>query len=132
MINKIDLPAANLPLCYEQMEEILALPREEALCVSGKTGEGVPELLRAIVERIPHPTVTDEPGSSALIFDSNYDSYRGVVNYVRVRNGVFRRGSHEYLGKGIVNYDRPDLQKIMNESTSHTEAINRDNWIGAE
>ena len=41
-------------------------------------------------------------------------------------------GSHEYLGKGIVNYDRPDLQKIMNESTSHTEAINRDNWIGAE
>ena len=45
---------------------------------------------------------------------------------------VFRRGSHEYLGKGIVNYDRPDLQKIMNESTSHTEAINRDNWIGAE
>lgn len=45
---------------------------------------------------------------------------------------VFRRGSHEYLGKGIVNYNRPDLQKIMNESTSHTEAINRDNWIGAE
>ena len=74
------------------MEEILALPREEALCVSGKTGEGVPELLRAIVERIPHPTVTDEPGSSALIFDSNYDAYRGVVNYVRVRNGEFRRG----------------------------------------
>ena len=92
VINKIDLPAANLPLCYEQMEEILALPREEALCVSGKTGEGVPELLRAIVERIPHPTVTDEPGSSALIFDSNYDAYRGVVNYVRVRNGEFRRG----------------------------------------
>ena len=45
---------------------------------------------------------------------------------------VFRRGSHEYLGKGIVNYNRPDLQKIMNESTSHTEAINRDNWIGAD
>ena len=92
VINKIDLPAANLPLCYEQMEEILALPREEALCVSGKTGEGVPELLRAIVERIPHPVVTDEPGASALIFDSNYDAYRGVVNYVRVRNGEFRRG----------------------------------------
>ena len=45
---------------------------------------------------------------------------------------VFRRGSHEYLGKGIVNYDRPDLQKIINENASHTEAINRDNWIGAE
>ncbi|MBQ4336697.1 MAG: GTP-binding protein, partial [Lentisphaeria bacterium] len=48
IINKIDLPAANLPLCYEQMEEILALPREEAMMVSGKTGEGVPELLEAI------------------------------------------------------------------------------------
>ena len=47
VINKIDLPASNLELCYEQMEEILALPREEALCVSGKTGEGVPELLKA-------------------------------------------------------------------------------------
>ena len=93
-INKIDLPAANLPLCYEQMEEILALPREESLCVSGKTGEGVPELLEAVVNRIPPPTIDpEEKGSCALIFDSNYDSYRGVVNYVRVRNGVFRRGS---------------------------------------
>ncbi len=93
VINKIDLPAANLPLCYEQMEEVLALPREESLCVSGKTGEGVAELLEAVIRRIPPPTVSeDEKGSCALIFDSNYDAYRGVVNYVRVRNGVFKRG----------------------------------------
>ena len=93
VINKIDLPASNLPLCYEQMEEILALPREEALSVSGKTGEGVPELLRAVIERIPHPVLLDERGASALIFDSNYDAYRGVVNYVRVKNGSFKRGT---------------------------------------
>ncbi|MBS1368988.1 MAG: elongation factor 4 [Lentisphaeria bacterium] len=93
VINKIDLPAANLDLCCEQMEEVLALPREEALCVSGKTGEGVAELLRAIVERIPHPVEPQMAGTAALIFDSMYDTFRGVVNYVRVTNGSFRRGT---------------------------------------
>ncbi|MBO5821400.1 MAG: elongation factor 4, partial [Lentisphaeria bacterium] len=93
VINKIDLPAANLEMCYEQMEEILALPREEALSVSGKTGAGVAELLKAIIERIPHPVVDDEPGAAALVFDSRYDTFRGVVNFVRVRRGVFKRGT---------------------------------------
>ena len=93
VINKIDLPAANLPLCYEQMEEILALPREESMTVSGKTGEGVAELLKAVIERIPPPTLDDEAGSAALVFDSRYDTFRGVVNFVRVRRGVFKRGT---------------------------------------
>ena len=93
VINKIDLPAANLELCYEQMEEILALPREEALCVSGKTGAGVKELLEAIVKRIPPPETEETNGSSALVFDSVYDSFRGVVNYVRVVDGSFKRGT---------------------------------------
>ena len=93
VINKIDLPAANLPMCYEQMEEILALPREEALMVSGKTGEGVAELLKAIIDRIPSPELDDESGSAALVFDSRYDTFRGVVNFVRVKRGVFKRGT---------------------------------------
>ncbi len=97
VINKIDLPAANMALCYEQMEEILAIPREEALLVSGKTGDGVPELLEAVVQRFAPPEEPEQPGSCALIFDSNYDSYRGVVTYVRVRKGVFRRGSRVRL-----------------------------------
>ena len=92
LINKIDLPAANLPLCYEQMEEVLAIPREEALLVSGKTGEGVPDLLEAIVERVPAPGKMDYSGTSALIFDSTYDAYRGVVTYVRMFSGEFKRG----------------------------------------
>ncbi len=92
IINKIDLPAANLPLCYEQMEEILAIPREESLLVSGKTGEGVPSLLEAIVERVPCPEAMTYSGTSALIFDSTYDAYRGVVTYVRMFSGEFRRG----------------------------------------
>ena len=93
VINKIDLPAANLPLCFEQMEEILALPREEALMVSGKTGEGVAELLQAVIERIPPPEVGSEEGAAALIFDSRYDTFRGVVNFVRIQRGVFQRGT---------------------------------------
>ena len=96
LINKIDLPAANLELCYEQMEEVLAIPREEALLVSGKTGEGVPELFEAVVNRIPSPTDIGG-GPSALIFDSTYDSYRGVVVYVRVMSGSFRRGDRMKL-----------------------------------
>ena len=93
VINKIDLPAANLELCYEQMEEILAIPREEALAVSGKTGEGVAELLAEVIKRVPPPEETNEDGTAALIFDSQYDTFRGVVNFVRVRRGTFKRGT---------------------------------------
>lgn len=93
LINKIDLPAADLNLCFEQMEEVLAIPREEAMCVSGKTGEGVKELLEAVVKRVPPPVLPGFDGASALIFDSQYDTFRGVVTYLRVKTGSFKRGS---------------------------------------
>lgn len=92
IINKIDLPAADLEMCYEQMEEVLAIPREEALSCSAKDGIGIKEILEAVVERIPPPEKADFDGSAALIFDSQYDTFRGVVTYVRVVNGEFRRG----------------------------------------
>ena len=117
VINKIDLPAANLPRCFEQMEEVLALPREEALLVSGKTGEGVPELLKAVIERVPPPRVDGERGAAALIFDSRYDTFRGVVNFVRVQRGCFRRGTRIRLfANGIeselkeVGHFSPDMK----------------------
>ncbi len=93
VINKIDLPAANLEMCYEQMEEILAIPREEAIPVSAKEGIGIPEVLEAIVHRVPSPKRPADNESGALIFDSNYDSFRGVVTYIRVVNGSFSRGA---------------------------------------
>ena len=92
LINKIDLPAADVPLCLEQLEEILAIPREEALLVSAKDGTGVPEVLEAIVERIPPPAEDAGSGCKALIFDSLYDAYRGVVIYVRIFSGSFKAG----------------------------------------
>ncbi len=92
IINKIDLPAADIPMCGEQMEEILAIPREESLAVSAKTGEGIHELLETIVKRIPPPVKKEVKGTAALVFDSIYDAYRGVVIYVRVFEGSLRRG----------------------------------------
>ncbi len=92
IVNKIDLPAADIDMCGEQMEEILAIPQEEALPVSAKTGEGIHDLLEAIVKRIPPPQKKKQKGTAALVFDSIYDAYRGVVIYVRVFEGSLRRG----------------------------------------
>ncbi len=92
VINKIDLPAADLDMCHEQLEEILAIPREEAIAVSAKDGTGIPAVLEAIVKLIPPPKGSEDAPANALVFDSIYDTYRGVVTYVRVYNGSFRRG----------------------------------------
>ncbi|MEI6422524.1 MAG: translation elongation factor 4 [Lentisphaerota bacterium] len=92
VINKIDLPASDPELCMEQMEEILAIPRDEVILVSAKEGIGIKELLEAVVRIVPHPNVPEEDNIRALIFDSTYDAYRGVVNYVRVVSGFLQRG----------------------------------------
>ena len=92
VINKIDLPASDLNMCYEQLEEILAIPREEAIAVSAKEGTGIPAVLEAIVKLVPPPKGAVDKTTNALIFDSIYDAYRGVVTYVRVYNGGFKRG----------------------------------------
>ncbi|MCK4983318.1 MAG: translation elongation factor 4, partial [Victivallaceae bacterium] len=93
VINKIDLPATDLEMCYEQMEEVLAIPREEALLCSAKEGIGIEEIMEAVVNRIPPPSKPEFDGSAALIFDSTYDAYRGVVIYVRMMRGKFKRGT---------------------------------------
>ncbi len=98
LINKIDLPASDIDMCFEQMEEILAIPREEALMVSAKDGTGIKEVLEAVIDRIPYPEpIKNEDGVAALIFDSSYDPFRGVVSYVRVFNGSLARGRKIHL-----------------------------------
>lgn len=94
VINKIDLPAADIETCLEQIEEILALPAEDCLLVSAKEDQGINELLEAIVSRIPAPSepAAEKEGLRALVFDSVYNKYRGVVGYVRVLNGAMRGG----------------------------------------
>jgi GTP-binding protein LepA len=87
-LNKIDLPAANPDYYADEIERVLGIPAGEILRISAKTGEGVPDLLDAIVERIPAPKGDPDQPLQALIFDSQFDQYRGVVSSVRVMNGV--------------------------------------------
>ena len=90
IINKIDLPSANLDLCIRQLEDILTIPAEEAILASGKSGIGIEDILEAVVQRVPPPRWTDYPQTRALVFDSLFDSYRGVIAYVRVFSGTVR------------------------------------------
>jgi GTP-binding protein LepA len=92
VINKIDLPSANLELCMKQLEDILTIPAEEAILASGKAGIGIVEILEAVVQRIPPPRWTDYPTLRVLVFDSKYDSYRGVISYARVFSGTVKAG----------------------------------------
>jgi GTP-binding protein LepA len=89
-LNKIDLPAADPDRYAGEIETVLGLPADSILRISAKTGEGVPELLDAIIERIPAPTGSPDEPLRALVFDSLYDQYRGVVSAVRVFDGVLR------------------------------------------
>ena len=82
VINKIDLPAAQPDRVAREIEQVLGVPAEEMLRVSAKTGEGVPDLLEALVRRVPPPTGDPEAPARALVFDSLYDSYRGVIAYM--------------------------------------------------
>ena len=92
VINKIDLPSANLELCIRQLEDILTIPAEEAILASGKSGIGIEDILEAIVQRVPPPRWTDYQTTRMLVFDSKYDSYRGVISHVRVFSGTFKAG----------------------------------------
>ena len=92
VINKIDLPSANLELCMRQLEDILTIPAEEAILASGKSGIGIVDILEAVVARVPPPRWRDYPQTRALVFDSLYDSYRGCIAYVRVFSGTIKAG----------------------------------------
>jgi GTP-binding protein LepA len=92
-LNKIDLPAADPDLYASEIERVLGIPADDVLRVSAKTGEGVSELLDAVLERIPEPRGSATEPLQGLIFDSHFDQYRGVVSSIRVVNGVLRTGS---------------------------------------
>ena len=92
-LNKIDLPAADPDRYAGEIETILGIPADEIIRMSAKTGEGVPDLLDAVIERIPAPTGDADAPLQGLIFDSQFDQYRGVVSSIRVMQGTMRSGS---------------------------------------
>ncbi len=104
VINKIDLPHANIPQTKQQLEDILAIPGDTAVLASAKEGIGIDEILEAIVERIPAPKPTGAHSMQALGFDSYFDTYKGVVTHVRVFNGELKPGMQVKLlhsGKNV-------------------------------
>ena len=92
VLNKIDLPASDPEAVMNELEETLAIPREEVILASAKEGKGIPEILEALVKRIPAPSGPLDAPLKALVFDSHYDTYKGVVNYVRVQEGRLKMG----------------------------------------
>ena len=92
LINKIDLPSADIERCKQMIEQAIGLDASQSLAVSAKTGEGVPEILEAIVKRLPPPRGSPNAHLQALIFDSWFDPYRGVIVLTRIFQGTLTRG----------------------------------------
>jgi GTP-binding protein LepA len=108
-LNKIDLPQAEPDRRAAEIERVLGIPASELLRISAKTGEGVPELLDAVVDRIPAPTGDPDAPLRALIFDSSYDSYRGVVSSVRVFDGTLTTGARLRYLQANANHDAEEV-----------------------
>ncbi|MDE5539127.1 MAG: translation elongation factor 4, partial [Bacilli bacterium] len=90
VINKIDLPNADIPRVTEELKKVFGFAEDEIVLCSGKTGEGVPKLIEEIIKRVPAPTIEDTPKTRALIFDSRFDAYRGVIALVKVISGELK------------------------------------------
>ena len=102
VINKIDLPSARVEEARRQVEDVLTIPADDAVLASGKAGIGIGDILEAVIRRVPPPRWSDYPQARALIFDSVFDSYKGVITYVRVFSGTFKAGqSIQLLANGV-------------------------------
>ena len=109
VLNKIDLPSSDPEGVGQQVVDLIGCSMEEIIYVSGKTGEGVPELLEAIVERVPAPKQKVDKRLRALIFDSIFNTYRGSVAYVRVMEGVLKKGDRFRFMSNNMEYNAEDI-----------------------
>jgi GTP-binding protein LepA len=111
VLNKIDLPAADPDRCRDELDRVLGIRPHEVLTISAKTGEGVPELLRAIIDRIPAPAGDPAAPLRGLIFDSHFDQYRGVVSSIRIVDGTLRSNQKIRLMQAGLVYDVEEIGK---------------------
>ena len=122
VINKIDLPNADVETVKKQLEDVLAIPAEEAILASAKVGIGISEILEAIIERIPPPKVFDDGLVRALVFDSLFDTYRGVVVYLRVFSGELKPGTPILLMGSNERYEVKEVGNF-NPKPTRTESL---------
>ena len=116
VINKIDLPHADVPHARRQLEDILAIAGDSAILASAKEGIGIDDILEAIVERIPAPKPTGAPSLQALGFDSYFDTYKGVVTHVRVFNGELRAGMQVKLFHSGKNVEVKEVRQFQSQA----------------
>ena len=109
VINKIDMESAMVDEVKDQIVELLGCDHDEILCASARTGLGISEILDAIVERIPAPKGDENAPLQALIFDSVFNSYRGIIGYFRVMNGTIRKGDHVKFFNTGSEYDADEI-----------------------
>ncbi len=109
VLNKIDLPAADVERCKEELDRVLGLPAEEILEISAKTGAGVPALLDAVIARIPAPSGDPDAPLQALIFDSYYDQYRGVISSIRIVEGTLRDDARVRMMQAGENHEIEEI-----------------------
>jgi GTP-binding protein LepA len=108
-INKIDLPTANIEQSIKEVEKLLNIKKEDIILISAKTGENVEKLLERVIEKVPAPVESPDINLRALIFDSEYDAYKGVVAYVRIFNGQIKNGNKIYLMQAGANAEALEL-----------------------
>jgi GTP-binding protein LepA len=116
-LNKIDLPAAEPDRRAGEIERVLGIPGDEVLRISAKTGEGVEELLDAVIARIPAPKGDPDAPLQALMFDSYYDPYRGVISAIRVFNGVLKSGARLRYLQAQQDHDAEEIGVRLPAST---------------
>ena len=109
VLNKIDMPSAMVDEVKDQVVDLLGCDHDDILCASGKTGEGVPEILEAIVKRVPAPKGDDNAPLQALIFDSVFNPFRGIIAYYRVFNGTIHKGEHVKFFNTGEEYDADEI-----------------------
>src|SRR3954451_14977750 len=112
VLNKVDLPTARPDDVMLEMEHSIGVPPSDVLRASGKTGMGVQDVLAAVIERIPPPPGDDANPLKALVYNSHFDTYKGVVVYVRVKDGVLRKGQKIKLLRSGQEHDVTDVGRF--------------------
>ncbi|KPL02424.1 MAG: GTP-binding protein LepA [Planctomycetes bacterium SM23_65] len=123
VISKIDLPSAHPDEVTREMEHLLGVVADEVLLVSAKTGEGVEEVLRAVIERVPAPSGRPDRPPRALIFDSVFDEYRGVITYVRMADGRLKPGDEILMLQAQAEYEVTELGRFRPRMTPLDELV---------
>lgn len=126
VLNKVDMPTADVEGISDQIIELLGCSPDEIICASGKTGEGVPAILAAVVDRIPAPKGDPDAPLQAMIFDSVFNPFRGIISYVRIINGTLGRGKKiRFVNVGGEYFaDEIGVLKIVDEPKESLSAGN--------